>query len=138
MLHVDKKSLHGRWYLFCNSLWAEFTSGQGASTEQTNLCVYFWIAIVAPIFIVFAHLSVLAFVGYVFLYYSISTLTPVGYGIEIGIVALIVGIFFGIRKITHMIKKTGKDQKKKGFFNLISEYTKAKKDRVCPIIRLED
>jgi hypothetical protein len=145
MIHVDPESLHGRWFKFCAACWASFTDGRGPDTYRTNLCTFFWTSVGAPLFVFGAHLMTLAIVVWCTLGYGITRLTFLGFLIEVGIVAaffvFIYGMSKGIEYLCH--RKEDKKweppkEKHDGFFTLLFKYVVAAKQRVCPLMKLED
>ena len=146
MIHVDPNSWHGRWFKFCAACWAQFTDGRGPDTHRTNLCTFFWTSVGAPLFVLGAHLLVLAFALYTTLWFGVTRLTLVGFAIEVGTIAAFVAILYGVNKGIDMWgerradRRCRKAQKEKhdGFFTLLIKYMVAAKQRVCPLVNLED
>lgn len=145
MLNLNKRAWYARWFLLWNRCWAEFTDGRGVLGDNghTNLCTYFWVSVGAPVFILGAHLAVLALALYATVYYGITRLTPVGFVFEVASIIALVALAYGAARLFEWIqRRPSKPAKIKPVRekkpSLIFAYAKAVHQRTCPIITLED
>lgn len=110
------------------------TYGGGPTGNKTNLCAYFWRTVLGISMIAFVAaflLLILTLIGILFYEHTLTMFTI------LGLISVAVGCAIIRYRIVDRRYAAGYYDKPREL-GLIRAYLKAKKDKICPIVELED
>jgi len=106
--------------------WAYFLTSTNDIPFETNLCKLFWRCVLLTPFkfaLVLGVASILPVLAFAHQWFALLVIAAT-------VVVMLAVVLVGVN-IEHALKNTGRG-------TLLKEYVKAKKDKVCPLIRIEN
>ena len=126
----EKSNLLTKWYLLCARFLTRRTRAE-ILRSGTTLCSFAWVAILIPG-------GAVAFIGFVAVPFFLSSNSIIHLALFFGLMlcialgaALLLGTMFGVFYLCE------RSYEKHGVFFVLSEYGKAVKGKVCPLVKFK-
>lgn len=159
-MELDHKRWYVQLYLWCLTLWDNFLVGEakdirGRDWSKTNLCQFIRTIFVWAPLVLAVNAGLLAFAGYVFLYYPVTRFGVGGYVMTLLAAAIFLGLVCGAAILSFKLlgairdwffyraessasRRNDSERQSMSFFAIIRAWLRALKERTCPMITFVD